>query len=128
MGEAINIQPNYHPKMTALCRTFPTLNHENIPGIDPWDPEKLDEWACGAAPSHGALFAARFVLAVWNGRAGRVGKPRKTPEKDSWHGRWRFPFDTQWRCGPFDVVDALGTWDATHREAFIAWVKDPMWP
>lgn len=127
MGELLNIESDAKLRITALCRMFPTLRH-NIPGTDPWDPEEFDGWASSGVLCHGALFAARFVLAVWSGRAGRVGKPRKTPEKDAWHGQWRFPVDTQWRCGPFDVVDALGTWDAAHREAFTAWARSPLWP
>jgi len=122
------IEPNPLLRMTKLCHTFPTLSHKKIPGIYPWKPEELDEWACSGVPSHGALFAARFVLAVWSGRAGKVGKPRRIPEDKAFNGDWRFPVDTAWRCGPFDVVDALGTWDAAHREAFIDWVRDPMWP
>ncbi len=115
-----------HAQMTALCETFPTL--QNAGGIFPWDPEKLDEWACGPT-SHGAMFAARFVLAVWHGRMGHIdGKPRKTPEKKSWHGQYRFNLDTHWRCGPFDAVDAMGTWDSTHRKAFLRWAESPWWP
>jgi len=117
---------NLYPKMTALAQSFPTL--EIAPGVEPFDPDRLDEWASSGAPSHGALYAARFILAVWAGRAGRMGKARKSRKKDGWHGEWSFSLVTPWRCGPFDVVDALGTWDWHHRNAFVAWAQGPWWP
>ncbi len=114
------------PIMTELALSFPTLRGAD--GVEPFDPVVLDEWACGPAPCHGGLLAARFVLAVFHGSAGRVGKRRKTPERDEWRGAHRFSVDTQWRCGIFDIVDALGTWDHAHRSAFVAWAREPWWP
>ena len=111
--------------MTELALSFPTLRGAD--GVDPFDPVALDEWACSVA-SHGGVLAAQFVLAVFHGRAGRVGKRRKTPEKDAWFGAHRFNVDTHWHCGIFDIVDALGTWDHAHRAAFVSWVEDPFWP
>lgn len=110
---------NHYPRMTELARLFPTL--DNAP-VDPWDPHKLDNWACDAAPSHGGVYAARFMLAVWSGRMGKINRPRKKDDQ------YRFPVDTYWRCGPFDAVDAMSTWDAMHRAVFCAWVKEPWWP
>lgn len=112
-------------RVTALAQTFPTLRDAD--GVFPWDPEKLDAWA-RRGRCHGAILSAQFVLALWHGRLGHVGKPRKTPEKDDWSGIHRFPVDTFWRCGLFDVVSALTTWDEQHRTAFLAWAKDPWWP
>ena len=120
-----NVEPITADPFTQLCRSFPTLLR--APGIYPWDPHELDAWASGPA-SHGGVYAARFVLAVWTGRMGKWSKSRKTPEKDSFHGCWRFNLDTNWRCGPFDVVDAMGTWDEVHRGAFLTWAQKPWWP
>jgi len=105
-------------RMTALCRTFPTLTRAD--GVKPFDPDRLDNWSRRA--SHGGLYAVRFVLAVWNGRGGTIRKPMRGGDD------WRFPVDTPWRCGPFDAVDAMGTWDNAHRRAFAAWVVEPWWP
>ena len=127
MGDIVSMQPSNRRDITALCRSFPTLRG-NVSGVDPWDPNKFDSWASGPVPGHGARYAAQFILAVWNGRGGHLGKPRKTPAGDSWHGIWRFNVDTPWRCGPFDLVDALSTWDDRHREAFIEWAQKPWWP
>jgi hypothetical protein len=87
--------------LSALARSFPTLSA--APGLTPWRPEELDEWAAGPVPGSGALHAARFVLAVWR------------------------PLG-EWACGPFDVMRALGAWDGPHREAFLAWANHPWWP
>ncbi len=116
---------NLRPRMTELALSFPAL--ETADGVEPFDQIALDEWARSAA-SHGGMLAAQFVLAVFHGRAGHVGKPRKTPERDEWHGKYRFNVDTHWRCGIFDIVDALGTWDHAHRAAFVAWAREPWWP
>jgi hypothetical protein len=33
-----------------------------------------------------------------------------------------------WNLAPgFNVVEAMGTWDAEHRRAFVEWVKNPWW-
>lgn len=85
-------------RITALARSFPTLARQ-AEGLDPWDPDKFEHWACGPVPSSGAAHAARFILALW--------RP---------HGAWR--------CGPFLVVPAMGTWDAAHRAAFATWAAD----
>jgi hypothetical protein len=87
--------------MEELALSFHGLRAAD--GVRPFDAETLDAWACGPAPGSGALNAARFVLSVWNSRA-------------------------KWRCGRFDVVDALSCWDAEHRAAFLAWAQEPCWP
>jgi hypothetical protein len=112
---------NHYPKMTALAITFPTL--DKAKGIEPFIPTELDAWACGPT-CHGAEYAARFVLAVFYGRMGRIHKPRQRKDE----GVYRFPVETPWRCGPFDAVDAMSTWDTTHRAAFVAWCREPWWP
>jgi hypothetical protein len=98
-------------QMVLLARSFPTLqecpsledgkgDRALAPGIYP---EGLDKWACGPAPGHGARCAAQFILAVFN-----------TSRK--------------WKCGRFDLMEAMGCWDAEHRAAFVAWAKEPWWP
>lgn len=84
-----------------LAVSFPSL--ANQPGVTPWDSLALDAWACGPAPSHGMLCAARFVLAVWDP-------------------------NTDWRCGRFDLMEAMGVWDVAHHRAFVAWALAPWWP
>lgn len=116
---------NAAEKMTALCRQFPTLDKAD--GVEEWDPEKLDAWACGPAPCHGALYAARFVLSLWNGLMGRVKKGKALRDEEGVYAH-RFSLQTPWKCGPFDVVDAMGTWDVPHRQAFLSWAKEPWWP
>lgn len=88
--------------MAALARRFPTLAAQ-ADGLHPFDPERLDRWASGPVPSSGALHAASFVLGVFNPRA-------------------------DWRCGKFDALAAIGTWDRAHHAAFVAWIADPWWP
>lgn len=93
-------------QMVLLARSFPTLEHvsaleyEDGSGINPTG---LDKWACGPEPGHGALCAARFILAVFNSRS-------------------------TWKCGKFDLMEAMGCWDTRHRAAFVAWAKEPWWP
>lgn len=90
-----------YDRMATLAQSFPTLR--DAPGIQPWDPERLDTWAVGPAPGHGAFCAARFVLAVWNST-------------------------DEWQCGTFDVMEALACWDREHRAAFLEWAREPWWP
>ena len=88
-------------KMAAFARTF--LSTSQAPGVLLWDANTLDRWAAETPASHGELLTARFLLAVWD------------PENE-------------WRCGRFDVMEALRVSDARHRAAFLAWARDPWWP
>lgn len=88
-------------KMTAFAGTFPSV--ANAPGARLWDATALDRWAAETPVSHGELVTARFLLAVWD------------PEY-------------AWRCGRFDLMEALRVWDEPHRVAFLAWAVDPWWP
>lgn len=87
-------------RIQRLAGTFPSL--VSAPGIQQWDAVTVENWAASGGPSHGELCAARFILAVWN------------------------PHD-EWRCGHFDVMEALGIWDLPHRQAFLAWASNPWW-
>jgi hypothetical protein len=91
----------YGLRMTALALSFPTL--ANADGVSPWDADRLEAWLLSGAPGYGAQCAGRLVLSVWN----------------SYH---------EWRCGSFDLHEALGCWDAKHRSAFVAWIARPWWP
>ena len=88
-------------QMSRLALQFPTLRQ--APGVQPWQPQQLERWACGPAPSSAAAHAARFMLAVWDNRR-------------------------QWRCGAFDLIDAIRIWDETHAAAMQAWVSKPWLP
>lgn len=90
---------NYEIKIAELAETFPTLRGAPL---RPWNSEAFDAWAAQQYGS-GLAHAARFVLAVWANNA-------------------------QWRIGKFDAVNALGTWDAEHRSAFLAWAASPWFP
>jgi hypothetical protein len=87
-------------QIQQLAAALPTLT--GAAGVSPWNLTEFDAWACGPAPGHGARFAAQFVLAVWNN-------------------------DVDWRCGRFDVVEALSVWDDAHRSVFLAWALAPWW-
>ena len=90
-----------HDLMTTLALTFPTLHQ--APGVQPWKPAKLDQWACSPHPCCGARHAARFVLAVWNDHQ-------------------------NWRCGRFHLIEAMHTWDQAHVGALCRWLSAPRFP
>jgi hypothetical protein len=87
-------------RMTLLAQSFPSLRAAG--GVSPWDASQLEAWLMSGAPGHGAKCAGRFVLSVWN----------------SYH---------EWASGRFDLHEALGCWDAKHREAFTRWTAAPWW-
>jgi hypothetical protein len=87
-------------KMTVLAQTFPSMSKAS--GAEPWDAVELDAWGNGPR-SHGERVAAQFLLAVWDP-------------------------STDWKCGRFDLMEALRIWDDTHHKAFLKWVTDPWWP
>lgn len=87
-------------RLKALAHTFPSL--WDAPGISPWDPHALDEWASDVGLPPVPSFSAQFVLAVC----------------DPW---------LAWDSGPFDLMEAMAAWDAEHRAAFLEWVRNPWW-
>jgi len=87
--------------MEELALSFPSLRGVIVASA--WDARAFDKWASGPAPCHGARCAARFVLWVWNPK-------------------------TRWRCGSFELQEALCCWDDEHRAAFVAWASTPWWP
>ncbi len=92
---------DYGQRMAALALTFPTLDLAD--GVSPWDAVRFSRWVRSGAPGHGARCAGKFLLSVWN------------------------PY-TRWRCGRFDIHEALGVWDPEHLAAFLAWARAPWWP
>jgi hypothetical protein len=118
-------QHPYAQRMAALARSFPTLHKAD--GLDPWDPDRLDHWAAThPAVTTGSRHAARFVLAVWVGRACMA--PGLTEHEVDEDTLYSYRCESPWASGIFDVVDAFGTWDHRHQEAFLAWARDPWWP
>jgi len=92
-------------RMTALVESFPTL--VGLAGVRPWDAVQFD---LNRGLSHGGRCAQQFVLSVWNPSTSTM------------------PRGKGWRCGRFDLQDALCVWDDRHRRAFLAWASQPWWP
>lgn len=88
-------------RVSRLAKSFPSLRR--TPGVEPWEPMLLDEWAASSVISHGELCAAQFLLAVWDNKG-------------------------DWNCGNFDLMEALSVWDIEHRVAFLSWASQPWWP
>ena len=101
-------------RMFNLARSFPSLRRKLEPseGFD-----ALGLWRAAQPWSHGERCAAAFVLSVWNPK-----------------GEWTLPEGHEDRETdspaplPFDFHDAYGVWDDEHRQAFLAWARDPWWP
>jgi hypothetical protein len=93
--------------MTALAALFPSMRR--VPGTSPWEVEALIEWSNSGAPTSGSIWAARFLLSVWNS-------------------------STNWNvfglpgAGKFDLFEAWSCWDDHHRKAALEWLEAPFWP
>ena len=87
-------------RMTAFAMTFPSMRYAF--GVKPWDAVERDAWGNGPR-SHGERVTAQFLLDVWDP-------------------------STDWKCGRFDLMEALRIWDPGHHQAFLRWVADPWWP
>jgi len=83
-----------------LAKLFPSLR--GSPGIAPWKPEELDQWAASGGPSSGTAAVVRFLFAVWNGS------------------------EDHWKVGPFRLAD-LHNFDINALAVFQAWAADPFW-
>ena len=86
--------------MRGLVASFHTLSE--YPSEGPFEALRFQRWA-KHTQSSGGLHAARFVLSLWN-PSGR------------------------WAIGRFDLVHAMGVWDPSMRESFLAWAQSPWWP
>jgi hypothetical protein len=98
-------------RMHGLIATFPALE-----GFTPTIGKRFDAtgfagWAGEAQLSDGGMYAALFVLSVWNDRADWSEYGCKTER----HG------------GRFYLHDAMGCWDPAQRAAFAAWASNPFW-
>jgi hypothetical protein len=103
--------------LQALAESFPTLCGR-IP-LEFFDTRGglLDAcaFAAWARPlSGGEREAVLFVLSVWN-------------SSTNWHEAAGLCRSDGPMGGRFDVHRALGTWDQAHRDAFLAWARDPWW-
>jgi hypothetical protein len=89
-----------NPRMTTLAERFPSLRRG--PGVAPWKPYLLDNWACAASSEERR--AASFLLwVVWNPTG-------------------------PWRVEPFNICDAWTEWDEDHRDAAMSWLQAPFHP
>lgn len=79
-------------KFLGLATRFPSL--KDAPGVMPWNPLLLDEWAMEYPGNRQALHSVRYLLWRWNSRF-------------------------QWECGSFALRNALTEWDLLHRRAFL---------
>lgn len=101
--------------MLALVRSFPSLRGYPA-GLSSGHAEYFDAaafefWARGAWATSGSINAARFVMEVWNGGERNRGK-----------------LLCDWKIGLFSVREAMCSWDAAHRAAFLEFCGSPFWP
>ena len=87
-------------RMNRLAHQFESL--AAAPGLRPWSPGLLARWGRGCGYGSSELSAVRFVLWVW--------APRVI-----------------WPCGRFELFEALLSWGASERLAFMAWAARPWW-
>lgn len=85
--------------MLQLARTFEILAPK-VAHIRKWESAEFDQMARKFSSSE--VCAARFILTVWN-------------------------WNTKWKCGPFNAVDAVSNWSQHDRKAFTNWCLDPWW-
>lgn len=88
--------------LAQLARAFPSLRRGAAPGLVPWDPRALDDWAASDHRTATERHAISFVL--W------VSDPDAT------------------RAVPFSLARALQHWDRPHRAVFTVWSSAPWWP
>lgn len=99
---------NAYTKIKQVAETFPSLKGRQIleteePHDGQFLPHKFLERVYASGAGKGATDAALFIADLWDGGTG----------SDREH---------------FDLFVALGSWDADHKAAFLAWVNAPVWP
>ena len=101
-------------RMLRLCARFPSL--AGFADLGRWDADAVLAWVCSGI-SHGEALAGRFVLSVWNST---------TDWNEVAHEDGLLEDGETLRR--FDLFEAWGVWDDAHREAALAWLRDPFWP
>lgn len=97
------IEVEIHAKMTTLALEFPTLR-DGVPGVSPWDPRLIDNWACSSGQAtSGSRSAVQFLLNVWDPMA-------------------------EWRSGDFSLREAYGVWDDAHWQVLERFIRHPFFP
>ncbi len=122
-------------RMTALCRTFPYLQRDDVGGVEPFDPVELaDELGEPWAHSTAARQSILFVLSVWGGRAAWWGSSPDDPKRGDLFDTFDEPIglaELEQLVGVlvprFDAVAGLQSWDLQHRAAYLAWAARPWW-
>ncbi len=115
-------------KLYQLAATFhalaPCLDAgEGLPftgGTDHFNASEFAQWAGDRNMGSGGVWAALFVLSVWNDRGdwAEYGLAMNARGRRS---------DSEAPEGRFYMHDALGVWDLPHRAAFNAWANDAWW-
>lgn len=109
-------------QMTRLARSFPILA-EAGGGVDPWDPVALMRWGLSGAMTGGSKHVVRFLLQVWNPYTDwrEMAIEHELCAADAIR-------DPHHPLAPFNVVEAVASWDFAHTDAFRAWCEAPFHP
>ena len=100
--------------MSVLARSFPSL--AGAPGLEPWNVDAFLPWLCSPEREATAVHAGRFLLGVWNPStawqevAAELGVSQCTGAR------------------PFNLMEAVESWDGEHLAAAVAWMDAPFWP
>lgn len=100
--------------MSALALRFPSV--ARAPGTDPWDADAFLRWLTSATTTLHMQYSGRFLLAVWNLDTDWEAMARRKACEAPHHAR------------RFDLFEALGAWDAAHRDALLVYVENPFYP
>lgn len=74
--------------------------------------------------AHGLALQAAALCSAWDPLARWLAQDRPTTEAAI---LGQLAKAQVWEVGPFDIMDALGTWDNEHRAAFVRWAAAPWW-
>jgi hypothetical protein len=100
--------------MSVLARSF--LSLAGAPGLEPWNVDTFLPWLCSPERHPSALHAGRFLLGVWN------------PGADWQELAAELGLSQCASARPFNLLEAVETWDAEHLAAAVAWMDAPFWP
>ena len=106
-------------KLYELAQTFHAL--EECPTGEKFDAAAFAKWAGDRNMGDGGVWAALFVLSVWN------DKPDYAAAGLGMRVRYAGGHKQDNGVGRFYMHDALGAWDHLHRAAFAAWTVNPWW-